>query len=385
MVASLTQQDVIRLLSEPSPALRAEIADKVAVNLSGVSLAPREVTLAQDIVRLLARDLATEVRAALSLGLRHSRNLPHDVAVKLAADIDAVALPLLADNLVLTDDDLIEIVRHGSSPKQVTIASRPNLTETVSGALITHAGEPAVVALMANKTANIDEDSLNHAVTRFAESDPVKQAMVMRHSLPITVSERLVSLVSTELQAHLVKVHALSPAAAADIVLASREHAIIHLSLGSSEEDLQRMVTQMHHNGRLTPSLMLRALCTGDIAFFEASMAVRGDIPLANAQVLIHEPSRRGLDALYRKATLPQSLFAAVRAAVDVVAETGFDGNARDLERFRARVISRVLTLVDTVDPSDADYLIDKLGDILVHAPTPAGENQSGQLAELTG
>ena len=29
------------------------------------------------------------------------------------------------------------------------------------------------------------------------------------------------------------------------------------------------MVAQMHHNGRLTPTLMLRALCTGDVAFFE--------------------------------------------------------------------------------------------------------------------
>jgi uncharacterized protein (DUF2336 family) len=125
----------------------------------------------------------------------------------------------------------------------------------------------------------------------------------------------------------------------------------------------------MHRNGRLTPTLILRALCTGDIAFFEAAMAVRGDVPLANAQLLIHDPSRQGLAALYRKAELPESLLGAVRAAVDVVNETGFDGNPRDLERFRARVIARVLTTVESVDAEDADYLIDKLGDVLVHAP----------------
>jgi len=51
-----------------------------------------------------------------------------------------------------------------------------------------------------------------------------------------------------------------------------------------------------------------------------------------------------------------------------VVAETGFDGNPRDLERFRGRVISRVLTCVSCLDPDDADYLLDKLGDVLVHA-----------------
>ncbi len=170
----------------------------------------------------------------------------------------------------------------------------------------------------------------------------------MRHSLPITVSERLVAIVSDEFQRHLVKVHALSPGVASDIVLRSREHAIIRLSMGSSEAELARMVDQMHHSGRLTPTLMLRALCTGDIAFFEAAMAVKGDVPIGNAQILIHEGSRRGLAGLYRKAGMPENLFEAICAAIDVVDETGFDGDARDLERFRARVITRVLTVTES-------------------------------------
>ena len=177
-------------------------------------------------------------------------------------------------------------------------------------------------------------------------------------------------MVSRALQSHLVKTHDLAPATAANIVLTSREHAIIRLSTGASDEELHHLISQMHRNGRLTPSLILRALCTGDIAFFEAAMAVRSDIPVENAQILIHESGRRGLTALYRKAGMPKALYGAVRAAVDVVDELQFDGEPRDLERFRARVISRVLTLVESVDPADADYLVDKLGDVLVHAPS---------------
>jgi uncharacterized protein (DUF2336 family) len=143
--------------------------------------------------------------------------------------------------------------------------------------------------------------------------------------------------------------------------------------MGASDTGLHDMVAQMHRNGRLTPTLMLRALCSGDIAFFEAAMAVVGDVPLANAQVLIHDPSRQGLGALYRKAGLPERLLGTVRAAVDVVDETGFDGNARDLERFRARVITRVLTTVESLDAADADYLIDKLGDVLMPATAGTG------------
>jgi uncharacterized protein (DUF2336 family) len=333
--------------------------------------------LGQDIVRILARDMEERVRASLSKGLRHSPNLPRDVARKLAEDVESVAFPMLTDSLALTDEDLIEIVRDGSSMKQEAIASRPNLTETVTSALIEHADEPAVIVLMGNNSAAIAEDKFDHALTRFDGSARVKEAMVLREKLPITVAERLVNMVSKALQAHLVEAHALAPRTAADIVMRSREQEIIRLSLGASEVELRQMVAQMQRNGRLTPSLILRALCTGDIGFFEAAMAVRGDISIENAQILIHDPSRRGLEALYRKAAMPDELYGTIRSAIDTVAEAGFDGEPRDLERFRSRVITRVLTLVESVDSADADYLLDKLTDVLLHAP--AAETQSGR------
>jgi uncharacterized protein (DUF2336 family) len=368
MAASLSSYDVARLMAEPSAEVRADVAGKIAADLSGHALTPAQTKLGQDIVRILARDVEVSVRASLSRGLRHSSNLPRDVARKLADDVESVALPMLADSLVLTDRDLVEIVGYGSALKHEAIASRPNLTETVTGALIDQAAEPAVTVLMGNTTAAITEDKLNHAVTRFAGSTRIKEAMVLRENLPVTVAERLVTMVSEALQTHLVKVHALAPATAADIVLKSREHEIIRLSQGASDTGLRQMVAQMERNGRLTPSLILRALCTGDIGFFEAAMATKADISVENSQILIHEQSGRGLDALYRKAGMPEALYGAIRAAVDIVDEVGFDGEPHDLERFRSRIITRVLTLVRTVDPADADYLLDKLADVLAHA-----------------
>jgi uncharacterized protein (DUF2336 family) len=373
MTTILSHEDVDRLLTERSPDARAALAGKVAVSLAEPGLTLGEIALAQDIVRILARDVEAKVRGSIAQALRDSRHLPRDVALRLAEDIDSVALPVLAESLVLTDADLVGLVRHGTVAKQETIASRPNLGEPVSDALITQAGEPAVATLMSNPTAQIGDASFDQAVTRFAGSDRVKQAMVLRNTLPPAVAERLVMLVTGELQQHLVRVHALSPGIASDIVLRSRESAIIRLSMGASEDELVRMVSQMQRSDRLTPSLLLRALCTGDIAFFEAAMAVKGDVPLANAQILIHERGRRGLAALYRKSKMPASLFEAVRMAIEIVDETGFDGNPRDLERYRGRVITRILTWTESLDPSDADYLVEKLGDLLV----PDGVSES--------
>ncbi len=387
MPASLTQLDVKRLLSNPSAELRSELGQTMGEILSEPGLAPQEIALAHDIVRILAIDVEEQVRASLSNSLRHCPRLPRDVAFRLADDIDAVALPMLADSLMLSDEDLIAIIRGGSATRQVAIAGRPTVNEPVSEALVIHGAEQAVVVLMKNRGARISESTMLRATERFAGSENVKQAMVLRDSLPVTVAERLAALVSRELQDHLVRNHALPPQLAADLVLRSREHAIIRLSVGASDETLGRMVTQMEHNGRLTPTLLLRALCTGDIGFFEVAMAVKGDVPLENAQSLIHDRGRHGLAALYRKAGMPERLLPAIRAAVDVLDETGFDGNSRDLERYRARVISRVLTCVSFLDPTDADYLLDKLGDILVHAqePQPGPDSVAGFFEPVPG
>jgi uncharacterized protein (DUF2336 family) len=370
--STLTQKDVKRLLATPSADLRSELSEKVGAMASDPHLAPQEIALAHDIIRILAFDVEEQVRASLSHSLRHAHSLPKDIALRLANDVDSVALPMLADSIMLSDEDLIEIVRGGSIAKQVAVAGRLNLTEPVSEAIVVHAGVPAVVVLMNNRTARISESSLLRAHERFQGSERVSRAMIYRDTLPITVAERLAAMVSRELQDYLVRHHALSPTVAADLVLTSREHAMIRLSAGASDEALGEMVTQMEHNGRLTPTLLLRALCTGDVAFFEVAMSVKGNIPLENAQALIHDRGRHGLNALYRKSGLPERLLPAIRSAVDVVAETGFDGNPRDLERFRSRVISRVLTCVSSLDPGDADYLLEKLGDIMIHTPAPA-------------
>lgn len=365
MSSTLSHADVARLLTEPSASTRAELAGKLGTELDSPRLAAHELELAQDIVRILAKDIETDVRAALAQSVKSSRRFPRDVALRMAEDVEEVALPILGHSLVLTDDDLVAILQRASAPRQSAIAARPAVSELVSDALVTHGAEEAVATLMGNPNAQIAEPALNRAVERFSDSDTVKEAMVRRDSLPAAVAERLVALVSRRLQDHLVRHHKLPPGTAADLVMRGRERSVIRLSAGSDDAGLREMVAQMHHAGRLTPSLLVRAICTGDLGFFEAGMAELTGVKVENVHILLHDAGPNGLGALYRRSGLPPALFNCVRAAVDVVNETGFDGEPHELERYRARVITRVLTQAEDFDPGDVDYLVDKLGDAL--------------------
>ena len=365
MTSFLSQADVARLFAEPSPHVRAEVASKLAQEIDNPRLTEAELALAQNIIGLMARDVEVTVRKALSQSLRSAMRLPHDVAVRLANDIESVAMPILIYSPVLTDHDLVEIVKSGSAAKQEAIAGRPNVSEQVSDVLINEAGEKAVVTLMSNPTAHISDNSFGKAIDRFAASESVKESMVRRHTLPVTVTERLVTMVSEHLKDYLVSHHELPAAVAADLVLQSRERSVIDLSSGSSEQDVERLVAQMHANRRLTPSIILRALCMGDIAFFEVALAVMANVPVINARILIHDAGRLGLKSLYVKSGLPPRLLPVVRIAIDVVCETTMDGGQNDRERYRARVIERILTQCQDFNAEDLEYLLDKLGDLL--------------------
>src|SRR5262249_18550869 len=151
--------------------------------------------------------------------------------------------------------------------------------------------------------------------------------------------------VADSLREHLVAHHELPESTATDVVLQSRERAIVQLVAKGAEgpQDVEKLVLQMHLNNRLTPSLILRALCLGDITFFEAAMAVTPGIPLVKARLLIHDAGRLGLKSIYEKSGMPLRFLPAVRVAMDVLKETEF-GEDDSREIFRNRVIERILT-----------------------------------------
>jgi uncharacterized protein (DUF2336 family) len=365
---ALSQDDVVRLLTDPSGEARAATAAKIAADFDRGGLGPAERKIAEEIFRLMVRDAEVRVREALAQNLKRSRDVPHEVALALAKDTDRVAEPILKYSEVLTDDDLVEIVRTQGPAKQIAVAGRSSVSEKVSATLVDTRNEAVVQTLVANPGAAISEKSLQQVVDDFGGREGIQAAMVHRPKLPVTVAERLVTLVSEKLRTELVKRHELPAELATDLLLRSRERAVIGISSEAEEQDVLTLVRQMHQNGRLTPSIVLRAAVMGDMTFFEAAMAELSGVSLANARVLIHDEGQLGLQALFNKARLPASHFPGIRAAVDVSHETSYDGGENDRERYMRRMIERVLTqygdLGVFMEGDDLDYLLKKMGEL---------------------
>jgi len=178
----------------------------------------------------------------------------------------------------------------------------------------------------------------------------------------------LVSVVSENLKERLVSKHELSPNMATDLILQSREKATLGLSEGSSDEDLDNLVRSMNRNGRLTISIMMRSLCVGDVAFFEAALVELADLPAENSRKLLHEGGMRGLEGVYGKTNLSSAFFPLIKVAMDVAHENQYDGEENDRERYMRRMIERIMTQYEElgvdIDSDDLDYLLGKVNEL---------------------
>jgi uncharacterized protein (DUF2336 family) len=365
----LTQADVARLLDDSSPRARAQTTAKIAAEFDAASLSEAERQIAEQIFRTLVKDTEVLVREALSAHLKATPELPHDVALALARDVDSVALPVLKFSEVLTDDDLIGIVRGQEPAKQVAIAQRSGVSEAVSDALVETGNEAAVAQLVGNEGAELSEGALDRVIEDFKDSTSVSDSLARRPNLPPIIAERVVSALTERLQAYLVSKHDVSADVASTLIFQARERATVTLiDYGSSEAELENLIDQLHHKERLTPSLLLRALCVGDLNFFERAMSKLTDLPLQNVRILIHDKGMLGLEPLYLRARMPKSLFPAFRAAISLVVETDYDGGRNERQRYVEKIMERMLTKFE--DPAtriaadDIEYLMAKLQQI---------------------
>ncbi|MGE0597025.1 MAG: DUF2336 domain-containing protein [Hyphomonadaceae bacterium] len=362
MRSRLTDSDIRTLVKGPTEEDRAHAAHKLCRCIEEAELSADERTHAEQLIAIMAMDAAVLVRRALSVALKNSPKLPRDIANKLGRDIETIALPVIANSPVLTDSDLVELVRTCPPSKQVAVASRETLSVAVTGAIAEYAAPEAVERALANDNALFDEDGLETALDRFSGLSEITTAMVHRGALPVSITEKLVSLVTGEVFDHLVNHHELPPQLAIELAMGARERATLDIvEQAVLQNDVQRFVQQLNLNGRLTPSLLMRGLCLGHMDFVEHAMAELAGLSHQRIWLLMHDNGPLGLKAAFDRAGLPPRLYPSFRAAIEVYHHMDREGGARDRSIFRQRMLERTLTLFQSIPKDDLDYLLEKL------------------------
>jgi uncharacterized protein (DUF2336 family) len=358
----LTPDDTANLRA--SPDVRARVIEKVATQYRSRKLTPDAQALAEDILRLAVADAAVQVKQAVVDVLKDYDGLPHDMAVTLAHDINTlkIAVPVIAASAVFTEQDLLDIIDTACPHRQAAIARKSSVSEPVSDALIHSNHRNVVLALTANSGAQISDQGHHAILDRFTGDVRVTENLSLRPTLPPAFAERLIGVVSDSLKEYILHHHPVSAATTERIIQSSREKVTVRIiQPGTPTADIEQMVQHLASSQRLTDSLIVRAVCSGDVRFFEYALAARSHLPVTNIRRILATRQSAAVEKLYEKSQLSPRLFPLLHTALEVYAETLVDHSEEDSERFGRRVMERLLTRFPDPQTDTFERLLDKL------------------------
>ena len=359
----LTPEGVQAFLENPSPEARAEAAAVIAREYAQGGFSDSEMELATTILETLAVEGEDLVREALSEHLKDCEALPVNLVRQLARDsVEAVAVPILRCATALDDDDLIEIAGAGQVAQLIAIAKRDELTPEVAEALLESRNEKVVGALLGNKGADIPEPLLNRIIDEFGTFTSFHSLLVDRPFLPLTVIARVLLLIPEEMKERLLERHELNAKFAQLLTRVSQENSISReTSKAPKAVEAPKLVQVLNQKDGLTPVLILRALLTGDLEFFESAMAVRTQMTVEPAKTLIYSSSPKGFKGLYTRSNMPTELMRAFRIALDYINEIGRDNASFWRAEDTREIVKQLGNEFDEVCPAELRRLIGRL------------------------
>jgi len=196
--------------------VRVELALKIARLMPGLPAQESShiVALTVETLECLARDAAVRVRAVLAEAVKDLDCIPHDVARKLARDLEtSVAVPILQYSPLLSDADLIEVIACGQVQEALAaIASRKPVSEAVGEALVHSLDVPAVAALLVNPHARIRKETMDRIIEQAEEIHAWHMPLAMRADLSARAIRRIGALVGAAILEQLAARHDISDA-----------------------------------------------------------------------------------------------------------------------------------------------------------------------------
>lgn len=280
------------------------------------------------ILETLMRDSSIRVRRSLADAIRHMFHVPHDIAAGLARDPERrVAAPVLRHSPVLTDDDLIDIVEDGAADwAHQAIASRDNVSERVSAALVDAGATPTVTRLLKNESADIGDPALETIVKRAPDVDAWHEPLVKRPRLPLGLARKIAGFVKAPLKAALASRDS-SPDAPSAVGWSAPEEK----GNGRFETPKERAL-RLHGEKKLNDAVIEMALNSNEREFVMASIALRAGVPLWGVERIVDGRSAKGVTALCWKAGIKmrfaielQRRLARVAPSSVIHARDGFD------------------------------------------------------------
>ncbi len=342
-------------LAEGTPPERAGIVESLVQVYLNAALDAETKAAAVTAMTLILDDPAPRVRRALAEGLADSCRAPRAIVMSLAQDQADIAEIVLARSPVLSEADLIDLAGGAGERQRRAIAARPFVPVGVAAAIVEVSDGQTCRALITNPGAELTPFAFRRVVARHRKDAGVRSALLERDDLPVWLRDELIAGLSEALGDLVRERRWMSGEKTERMLGEARERSVVELAAGTSPDQLRTLIERLHCEGRLTPALIIRAACAGDLRFFEEALSALSGTPCRRVSALVRNGRGPGFAALLRRTGLPAAAAPVFGTLVETIQALPAAGRRQDDTACRAGLVERAAALHRRRHPDLAD------------------------------
>jgi uncharacterized protein (DUF2336 family) len=299
----------------------------------------------------LAMDEAYCVRATLAEELMSIPTVHADLLFCVIAGEDEIALPFLKVTPALSPWHMLAVLRVGDEARQCAVASRSDITAEAAAYIVKSSPAAVVLKLLENEVVSIEQSDMQTLYARLGQVGEVVDKLLALPNLPLDIRITQAKRAATRMRQMMAERSWLPANDASEIVADAEENAVLQVLSSAPSGELVKAIAFLASKNLLTPALIIRAACLGEMRVVEASLAhLSGHAP-ARAAAMIY--ARSGMKSMVSKCGLPPSCSGLLVAFADVVMEAREEGISLGRESFGRRLLEALMTRYEMLTPQD--------------------------------
>jgi uncharacterized protein (DUF2336 family) len=362
-VESVTSLDVTVLeavIDAGNVAARVALARQLCTLIAAEDTPEGERQAVLPIMLKLAVDEERAVRAVLAEELSTIAAAHADLLFCVIAGEDDIALPFLKITPALNPWHMLAVLRVGDEARQCTVASRHDITAEAAAYIIKSSAVAVVLALMDNERVKLEPSDMHALYNRLGQSGPLVDRLLALPNLPLDIRITQAKRAASRMRQLMAERSWLPANDASELVSDAEDSAVLHVLANAGVDDLLNAISYLAGKNLLTPALIIRAACLGEMRVVEASLAHLAGYAPTRAAALMY--SRSGMKSMVAKGGLPASCSGILQAYADVVLEAREEGLNLSRESFGRRVLEALMTRYENLSAHDRAKQIEYVG-----------------------
>lgn len=305
--------NLVRIADNRSSRGRANLYTGIAdvLNDKDEKLTLSETELMCDIMRRITHEVEMTIRIKLAQTLALDPEVSESLITLLANDEIEVAYPVLRNNPVLRDSDLIDIIQKKALEHHMAIALRKQVGASVSYALANTGQADLAVTLLENAGANIDEQTFALIVQMSRTEEKLQKPLITHRDLPKHLAMKMYEFVSAALKSYVEQRFDIAPETLDSALNLTIERLVANADHWEEEDRStdEAMINKLAEAGALKRTFLIKSLNHGNTRQFELAFSRMLDLEEKSMLRLIYHSGTQALALACVAVELDRSVF----------------------------------------------------------------------------